>query len=153
MLTLLRNVNCFAPEPLGIRDVLIAGDRIAAIEAPGTLDGGDVLVVGRHLFVGISKRTNAAGDVEFEFDTTATAPGSVLEFSASIEGENARATGRVFVPLRGFEIAVAAMGELGAGVGDVVRTRMFLVDAADADAARSLVDLLAPAPERDNRRR
>jgi dimethylargininase len=30
------------------------------IEAPGTLDGGDVMVVGRHVFVGLSSRTNAA---------------------------------------------------------------------------------------------
>jgi dimethylargininase len=30
------------------------------IEAPGTLDGGDVLVVARRVFVGISSRTNAA---------------------------------------------------------------------------------------------
>jgi dimethylargininase len=33
---------------------------IACIEAPGTLDGGDVLVVGRRVFVGTSSRSNAA---------------------------------------------------------------------------------------------
>ena len=31
------------------------------IQEPGTLDGGDVLVVGRDVFVGASQRTNAAG--------------------------------------------------------------------------------------------
>jgi dimethylargininase len=31
------------------------------IDAPGTLDGGDVLTVGRRMFVGASDRTNAAG--------------------------------------------------------------------------------------------
>jgi dimethylargininase len=31
------------------------------IEAPGTLDGGDVLRLGRRVFVGLSTRTNAAG--------------------------------------------------------------------------------------------
>lgn len=31
------------------------------IESPGTLDGGDVLVVGRSMFIGASDRTNAAG--------------------------------------------------------------------------------------------
>lgn len=31
------------------------------IEAPGTLDGGDVLMVDKHFFVGISERTNAEG--------------------------------------------------------------------------------------------
>jgi dimethylargininase len=31
---------------------------VHAIAAPGTLDGGDVLVAGRHVFVGLSGRTN-----------------------------------------------------------------------------------------------
>ena len=31
------------------------------IEAPGTLDGGDVLTIGRQIFVGLSSRTNEAG--------------------------------------------------------------------------------------------
>lgn len=34
---------------------------LARVEAPGTLDGGDVLRVGRRLFVGESGRTDAAG--------------------------------------------------------------------------------------------
>ncbi|MEM6782909.1 MAG: arginine deiminase family protein [Bacteroidota bacterium] len=34
---------------------------IASIEPPGTLDGGDVLCLGRRLFVGTSGRTNAEG--------------------------------------------------------------------------------------------
>ncbi|MGH9649962.1 MAG: dimethylarginine dimethylaminohydrolase family protein, partial [Terriglobales bacterium] len=33
----------------------------AYIEAPGTLDGGDVLTVGRRVFVGLSRRTNRSG--------------------------------------------------------------------------------------------
>lgn len=35
--------------------------RVVQIVAPGTLDGGDVLVIGRDLFVGISSRTNLEG--------------------------------------------------------------------------------------------
>jgi dimethylargininase len=35
--------------------------RLEAIAAPGTLDGGDVLRVGDHFFIGISARTNEAG--------------------------------------------------------------------------------------------
>lgn len=35
--------------------------RIERIEAPGTLEGGDVLVVGETLYVGLSGRTNHAG--------------------------------------------------------------------------------------------
>ncbi len=37
------------------------GLRTAAIEAPGTLDGGDVLQVGQTVYVGCGGRTNAAG--------------------------------------------------------------------------------------------
>jgi dimethylargininase len=35
------------------------------IQDPGTLEGGDVLRVGRQLFVGLSSRTNQAGYVQF----------------------------------------------------------------------------------------
>jgi dimethylargininase len=35
--------------------------KLAWIEAPGTLDGGDVLVVGRSVYVGRSPRTNESG--------------------------------------------------------------------------------------------
>ncbi|MFL5247983.1 MAG: dimethylarginine dimethylaminohydrolase family protein [Myxococcales bacterium] len=45
----------------GIDDVLAWHREIARIEAPGTLDGGDVLVADRHVFVGLSERTNREG--------------------------------------------------------------------------------------------
>jgi dimethylargininase len=35
--------------------------RLHSLEAPATLDGGDVLRVGRTLYVGLSRRTNTAG--------------------------------------------------------------------------------------------
>jgi dimethylargininase len=41
--------------------VLAAFRPLFSIAAPGTLDGGDVLVVGRVVFVGLSARTNAEG--------------------------------------------------------------------------------------------
>lgn len=34
---------------------------LASIEAPGTLDGGDICEAGRHFFIGLSERTNEAG--------------------------------------------------------------------------------------------
>ena len=37
---------------------------VRVIEAPATLDGGDVLIVGRQVFVGISARTNENGAVQ-----------------------------------------------------------------------------------------
>ena len=42
MITLIRNARVLSPEPLGIRDVLIAGDRIAAIENQVELAGNSV---------------------------------------------------------------------------------------------------------------
>ncbi|MEH0019399.1 MAG: arginine deiminase family protein [Desulfobacter sp.] len=36
-------------------------DRIEQITAPGTLEGGDVMMVGDHYYIGLSDRTNQAG--------------------------------------------------------------------------------------------
>lgn len=48
-------------EEIAMEPVLAQHRPIARIEAPGTLDGGDVLMVGTHFFIGISERTNQAG--------------------------------------------------------------------------------------------
>ena len=44
---------------------LRAWRRVATIEEPGTLDGGDVLVAGRIVFVGVGARSNADGLRQF----------------------------------------------------------------------------------------
>jgi dimethylargininase len=49
------------PEPAGIEPVLLEYRQVRRIELPATLEGGDVLRVGRTLFVGLTGRTNAAG--------------------------------------------------------------------------------------------
>lgn len=38
---------------------------IECIEAPGTLEGGDVMMVGEHFYVGLSERTNEEGARQF----------------------------------------------------------------------------------------
>jgi len=48
------------PEVAAIAEALRPYRTLYAIHAPGTLDGGDVLRVGRCLFVGLSTRSNAA---------------------------------------------------------------------------------------------
>ena len=48
-------------ETAGVADALQKYRPLHRIEASGTADGGDVLVVGRHVFVGRSSRTNEAG--------------------------------------------------------------------------------------------
>jgi dimethylargininase len=49
------------PELASVADALRSWRRLAQIDAPGTLDGGDVLHVGRTLYVGLSSRSNAEG--------------------------------------------------------------------------------------------
>jgi dimethylargininase len=49
-------------EQAGVRELLEGvGYRCVPIEAPGTLDGGDILKHGRHVWVGLGGRSNAAG--------------------------------------------------------------------------------------------
>jgi dimethylargininase len=49
------------PEVDAMRDALRPLRTLAEIEPPGTLDGGDVLVLGPELVVGLSGRTSAVG--------------------------------------------------------------------------------------------
>lgn len=44
-----------------VREILYALKSLAEIEAPGTLDGGDVLNIGNHYYIGLSQRTNRSG--------------------------------------------------------------------------------------------
>lgn len=53
------------PEVASVAQALQAYRDLAWIEPPGTLEGGDVLRVGRSLYVGRSSRTNAAGIEQF----------------------------------------------------------------------------------------
>ena len=48
-------------ETASIAPLLARHRPVERIEAPGTLDGGDVLIVDRHAFIGLSARTNRAG--------------------------------------------------------------------------------------------
>lgn len=48
-------------ETATVADILAPYRRLARIEAPGTLDGGDVLSLDHDIYVGLSQRTNEAG--------------------------------------------------------------------------------------------
>jgi dimethylargininase len=54
------------PESIGIAQVLGNYRELRHLEAPATLDGGDVLRVGRVLYVGQSQRTNAEGVAQLQ---------------------------------------------------------------------------------------
>ncbi|HEY0021783.1 MAG TPA: arginine deiminase family protein [Longimicrobium sp.] len=53
-------------EVASVAEALRPYRRLAFIEAPGTLDGGDVLVLGSRIWVGLSERTNADGIRQLE---------------------------------------------------------------------------------------
>lgn len=64
--------NPGAPSRNGEKDEIVdavrkfyTDDQIAYIQAPGTLEGGDVMMVGDHFYVGRSARTNEEGIRQF----------------------------------------------------------------------------------------
>jgi dimethylargininase len=54
------------PETETVAEVLKEFRELRFIEAPGTVDGGDVLVLAKSVYVGISQRTNREGIRQFE---------------------------------------------------------------------------------------
>jgi len=70
-------------ETAAVADVLSTYRRLAYIVAPGTLDGGDVLTVGRSIFVGLSSRTNSEG---IEQMRRAVEPFGYTVSTATVEG-------------------------------------------------------------------
>jgi dimethylargininase len=54
------------PEIPSVAEKLQGYRRLLRIEPPGTMDGGDVLCVGKQIFVGNSRRTNAAGITQLQ---------------------------------------------------------------------------------------
>ncbi|MGF6376999.1 dimethylargininase [Clostridiales Family XIII bacterium PM5-7] len=52
-------------EILGTIKQFYSDEEIFFIEAPGTMEGGDVMLVGNHFYVGQSDRTNAEGAKQF----------------------------------------------------------------------------------------
>jgi dimethylargininase len=78
-------------EEVSIRTALAPFRPIRTIEAPGTIDGGDVLVAGRHVFIGLSERTNSAGSGQLEallnpfgYTCTAIPVSAGLHFKSSV---------------------------------------------------------------------
>jgi dimethylargininase len=78
-------------EEESIAKVLAQYREIEYIQAPGTLDGGDVLMIGNCFFIGISERTNPEGAKQFgrileKYGKTWTAirVGAGLHFKSSV---------------------------------------------------------------------
>jgi dimethylargininase len=78
-------------EEESVAQVLAGFRKIEHIRAPGTVDGGDVLQVGNHFFIGLSQRTNEEGAgqlgriLETFGNTWDTVPvGTGLHFKSSV---------------------------------------------------------------------
>lgn len=110
-------------EEKSIEPVLAQYRRIERIHAPGTVDGGDVLAVENHFFIGISNRTNKQGAqqlgriLERYGNTWAEVPvGESLHLKSSINyvGRNTLLVTRAFSDvsiLDGYEKIVVEEGE------------------------------------------
>lgn len=84
-------------EEESIIPVLADFRKIERIQAPGTVDGGDVLQVGNHFFIGLSERTNPEGAGQlgrilqaYDHTWTTVAVGAGLHFKSSVNyvGQN-----------------------------------------------------------------
>ena len=105
-------------------------DQIEAIEAPGALDGGDIMMVGKHFFIGLSERTNETGAGQMigylnkhGYDGSTIQFGEGLHFKSSISY------------LENNHIIVTS--EL-AGNSELAEFNAIVLDAADAYSANSV---------------
>jgi dimethylargininase len=78
-------------EEESIAEVLLQYRQVEYIQAPATLDGGDVLMIGNHFFIGISERTNPQGAKQlgrilekYEKTWKAIQVGAGLHFKSSV---------------------------------------------------------------------
>jgi dimethylargininase len=92
-----------------ISPVLVDYRKIKRIQPPGTLDGGDVLMVGNHFIIGISERTNTKGAEQLGKilqpfgNTWVTVPvrsGLHLKSSVNLVGENTLLLSREYSDLK-----------------------------------------------------
>jgi dimethylargininase len=74
-----------------IAPVLAKYRKTETIQAPGSVDGGDVLQVGKHFFIGVSERTNPEGADQlgrilegYGYTWTTVAVGAGLHFKSSV---------------------------------------------------------------------
>ncbi|HET7291512.1 MAG TPA: arginine deiminase-related protein [Vicinamibacteria bacterium] len=100
--------------------------EIARVELPATLDGGDVLVVGRRIYVGLTSRTNAAGVAALRrivsphgYDVAAVAVPGCLHLKSAVTAIDERTllANRAWLdapPFDGFAVIEVAPGEPGA---------------------------------------
>jgi dimethylargininase len=78
-------------EEKSIAEILLQYRQVEYIQSPGTVDGGDVLMIGNHFLIGISQRTNPRGAEQlglilekYEKTWTTLQVGAGLHFKSSV---------------------------------------------------------------------
>jgi len=125
-------------EEESMAEILAGFRKIQRIKAPGAVDGGDVLQVGNHFFIGLSQRTNEEGAdqlgriLETYGNTWATvAVGSGLHFKSSVNyvGKNTLLVTTDFVghaKLDGYDQIVVESNEASAANTLLVNERLLI---------------------------
>ncbi|HET7453215.1 MAG TPA: arginine deiminase family protein [Thermoanaerobaculia bacterium] len=116
-----------AGEVEAIRGALAERFEIREIEAPGTLDGGDVCEAGDRYFIGVSERTNAAG---------------ARQLARHLEAEG---RGAVLVDIR----RVPGILHLKSGVVSIGDERLVAIDALAGEPAFAGFEIVRVAPEEE----
>jgi dimethylargininase len=111
------------PETASLAEALARYRPLEFLTAPATLDGGDVMRIGRSLFVGLSQRTNRHGLVQlrdlvrphgYEVRPVAVTGCLHLKSACSYVGNDTILVNRSWIDaetLRGFELLDVAEGE------------------------------------------
>ena len=125
-------------------------DKVEFIESPGTLEGGDVMEVEGHYYIGLSARTNESGAEQFQFilasyglsgETVPLREFLHLKSGLSFLGNNTLAISGEFCGLSRF----SQFNRLQVAVADAystncVRVNDFVLVAAGFPVTRSLVE-------------
>ncbi len=138
-------------EQESIEPVLATHRPIESITDPGTVDGGDILMVGNHFFIGVSERTNTAGAEQLAsilrnhgHTTTMVPVAAGLHFKSSVNelGESLLVTsdfaGRE--ELADYRQIIVPTGEEYAG--NTLRINDHLITPTGYDGVRRQLDLL-----------
>jgi dimethylargininase len=98
-------------EEISLEPILSRVRYTVHIHAPGTLEGGDILMVGEHFFIGLSDRTNIEGanqlsdllrQAGYSSETVPVASGLHLKSSVSWVGKNTLLVTRKLAEYSGF---------------------------------------------------
>lgn len=130
------------------------------IQSPGTVDGGDVLMIGDHFFIGLSDRTNDAGATQlgntlagfgYAWETVPVAAGLHFKSSVNAVGKDALLTTQAFADhaaLAGFCRIVVSEQEEYAGNTLLVNDHV-IMPAGFPDTRKQLEVLDRPIIELD----